>query len=404
MRFLKDIARVCLCFLAAIFILEFAMRAAGERFQASFYLADVERGYALRPRSEGWNVGEHENYVRINSRGLRDREHDLHRPPDTVRIAILGDSESEAVQVPLDRTYFSVLERALNESRPRPGPKVEVLNFGVGGYGLGPQYLTLKKQIWDYDPQIVLVVNSIDGLILRSSRRLYPGDSFGAPFFELHDGELARDDQSARHRTVVPTEAWTADLMNQSRLLSLVNSSRVKATANVHQLLAEFHPHAANPSRLADDYWKTYGFLGPANADLQNAWEISEALILAMRDQVSRQGAEFWACIIDSPAQADPDPRQVLELQQRLGLETLFHSNRLFDDFLARKGVPYIDLASGLARFARERNVVLHGFRGMPRNTGHLNEIGHEAVGRMIAQSLREQSARLQSTAPNGAK
>jgi hypothetical protein len=403
MRFSKDIARVGLCVLAAILVLEFAMRAAGERFQASFYIADVERGYALRPRSEGWDVGEQENYVRINSRGLRDREHDLHRPPDTIRIAVLGDSESEAVQVALERTYFSILERTLNEPRSRR-PKVEVVNFGVGGYGLGPQYLTLRKQIWQYDPQIVLVVNSIDSFILRSSRRLYPGDSFGAPFFELRDGALAPDEQSARHRTVVPTEGWSADLMNQSRLLSLLNSSRVKATTNVHQLLAEFHPQAANPSRLPDGYWKTYGFLGPATPELQDAWKTSEALILAMRDEVSLHGAEFWVCVIDSPAQADPDPRQATELQQKLGLDTLFRGNRLFDEFLSQKDVPYIDLAPELARVATKRNVVLHGFKGMPRNTGHLNEIGHEAVGRLLAQSLAEQSSRLQPTLQSGAK
>src|SRR5271165_6450449 len=100
MRFFSDLLRAGLCILGALLVMELAMRASGERFQASFYASDSERGYALRPGAEGWNVSEQQNYVRINSRGLRDREHDLKRPDNTIRIAVIGDSESEAVQVP----------------------------------------------------------------------------------------------------------------------------------------------------------------------------------------------------------------------------------------------------------------------------------------------------------------
>src|SRR5581483_6519252 len=147
-----------------------------------------------------WNVGENENYVKINSRGLHDREHSLQRPPDTLRIAVIGDSETEAVQVPLEQAYFSVAERELNARLPAGHPKVEVISFGVGGYGLGPQYLTVKNHIWQYDPQIVLVADPMDAVIMRTTRRLYFGDSFGAPFFVVRDGKLSLDEESAMHR------------------------------------------------------------------------------------------------------------------------------------------------------------------------------------------------------------
>lgn len=403
MRFFSDLWRTCLCVFCALLMMELAMRVSGERFQASFYVSDPQRGYALRPGAKGWNVSENENYVRINSRGLRDREHDLKRPADTLRIAVIGDSESEAVQVPLERTYFSVMERALNDSPSHGNLKVEVINFGVGGYGLGPQYLTLQREIWRYDPQIVLVVNPIDGLILRSSRRLYPGNPFGAPFFDLRDGKLALDDQAVKQMAAMAGrpdgQAWTADVMNQSRLLSLINSSRVKATNNAHELLAGFHAHAASLSPYPDDYWKTFGYLGPANADLRDAWDICEAFLLAMRDEVSRHGAEFWLCVLDIPAQVDPEPQPRLELQKKLGLDTLWRSNQILGEFMTRTGIQHMDLAPDLARFAAERHVFLHGFKGMPRDIGHLNEVGHQAVGRMIAARLETQSARLHEPA-----
>src|SRR2546426_8189504 len=44
---------------------------------------------------EGWYRKEGVSYVRINSDGLRDREHSKSKPADTVRVAVLGDSYSE---------------------------------------------------------------------------------------------------------------------------------------------------------------------------------------------------------------------------------------------------------------------------------------------------------------------
>jgi hypothetical protein len=41
----------------------------------TFYRPDAVLGYALEPGAEGWHTKEGRSYVRINSDGLRDREH-----------------------------------------------------------------------------------------------------------------------------------------------------------------------------------------------------------------------------------------------------------------------------------------------------------------------------------------
>jgi hypothetical protein len=51
----------------------------------------------------------------LSSTGLRDSEHALGKPPGVYRIALLGDSSTESLQVSLDQTYGKVLERLLNE-------------------------------------------------------------------------------------------------------------------------------------------------------------------------------------------------------------------------------------------------------------------------------------------------
>jgi hypothetical protein len=397
MKSLRDLICVAGFLLLTSLLIESGLRGAGERFQASFYLPERSRGYALRPGAEGWNVKEHDNFVRINSRGLRDREHDLQRPVDTIRVAVIGDSVTEAMEISLESAYFERMERELNTMFSRYGRKVEVIAFGVGGYGLGPQYLTMKEQIWQYDPQIVLVVPTIDGLVLRSSRRLYPGDPVGAPFFDLRSGKLQLDPESERRwRTFIPsgaTHGLSGDLMNRSLLLSLFNSARVKATGDAEPWNSVFHTKASSPSRLPADYWQRYPLLGPANPELKDAIEVAQALLLAMRDEAASRHAELWLFTLDTPEQVEPDPGLRARFLNKIGVDTLFKTDRLVSDFATRNGILNLALAPELARFATEKSVVLHGFKGTPRNSGHLNEIGHMVAGHLIAQRLRENSA-----------
>src|SRR5713226_9259940 len=115
-------------------IIEIGLRLAGYSYP-EFYAIDGRRGYALRPGMEGWYRKEGEAPVRINSDGLRDREHTKGKPANTVRIAVLGDSYTEALQVPFEESLCPILESKLKECALFPGQNIEVINFGVSGYG-----------------------------------------------------------------------------------------------------------------------------------------------------------------------------------------------------------------------------------------------------------------------------
>lgn len=117
-----------------LLIAEIALRIIGFSYPI-FYAPDQYRGYSLRPGMEGWYHLEGGSYVRINSGGLRDREHSKIKPADTLRIAVLGDSYAEALQVPVENAFWAVMERRLRECQTFAGRKVEVINFGVSGYG-----------------------------------------------------------------------------------------------------------------------------------------------------------------------------------------------------------------------------------------------------------------------------
>src|SRR5437588_12888009 len=109
-------------------LVEIGLRLIGFSYP-EFYGADARRGYSLRPNMEGWYRKEGEAYVRINSDGLRDREHSKTKPPGVFRIAVVGDSYAEAFQVDEEKAFWSVMERRLQGCTALAGRRVEVINF-----------------------------------------------------------------------------------------------------------------------------------------------------------------------------------------------------------------------------------------------------------------------------------
>jgi hypothetical protein len=105
--------------------------------------------------------------IKINSQGLRDYEYPLFRPERDYRIAIVGDSFSEAFQVLLDDTFYQLLETRLNATRQTR--RFDVINFGVGGFGTVHEYLAFHQYVFAYHPNMVLLQFMLGNDILDNS-------------------------------------------------------------------------------------------------------------------------------------------------------------------------------------------------------------------------------------------
>src|SRR3990172_5552726 len=92
---MKDIARrgalVGISIMVALLVAELLLRAIGYSVPL-FYLPDPRLGWILRPGAEGWYTDEGRAFMRVNSAGMRDHEHQLAKPEGVYRIAVLGDS------------------------------------------------------------------------------------------------------------------------------------------------------------------------------------------------------------------------------------------------------------------------------------------------------------------------
>ena len=105
-------------------------------------------GWALKPGSHAVShrIGEIE--YRINSKGLRDDEHEYEKAAGKKRIVIIGDSRTFGYGVRIEKHFTRLLEGYCTET--------EVINFGVPGYGVDQELLALKAEGFKYDPDLVI--------------------------------------------------------------------------------------------------------------------------------------------------------------------------------------------------------------------------------------------------------
>jgi len=154
-----------------------------ERNPYSVFRLDPQLGYA-----PGQNKMIYQ-FKSLNSQGLRsDRVYTLIPPKDKLRVAVFGDSfvfcDDEITQNCW--TYF--LEKAI--------PNLEVLNFGVSGYGLGQSYLRYLKDGLKFNPDVIFINyvsltdrDKIASQTIARGRSLRSADAYRVRFW-IEGGEL----------------------------------------------------------------------------------------------------------------------------------------------------------------------------------------------------------------------
>jgi len=148
-----------------------------------------------------WYASDFSVRVETNALGFRDIARDFPKPPGVKRVALLGDSFIEALQVPFEKTAGQILEQSLNrksehiprsllrgeranlkiehfltveDSLSRRGgtagsfntssdqaldhsQRWEVFNFGISNYGVGQYLLTWEQYARRYEPDYVII-------------------------------------------------------------------------------------------------------------------------------------------------------------------------------------------------------------------------------------------------------
>lgn len=342
--------RLLLAVAALLVLGELGLRAFG--YQAPLWLRpDPQLGWTLRPGIEGVYSREGRAYVSANPAGFRDRERLLDKPEGVYRIAVLGDSMTEAMQVDVGRTWWRQLPGRLERCGFEPDQAVEVLAFAVTGWGTAQQSIALETQAMRYAPDLVLLQFSNADDVQNNSFAL--AEEKERPFFLLDAKGRLRPDASF---------AASPGFRERSRLLHEIGR-RVADRSRLAQLALESHArgftlgmaHAAevNPALLVP----------PRDALWEEAWRVTEALIERTRALAERGGARFVLLTAPHPAQ--------------LRSPALSYPDERLEAFAKARGIRAFALAPGLAKAQGD---LYYG--------RHWSPDGHSVVADLVAEAL----------------
>ncbi|MEG4273489.1 MULTISPECIES: SGNH/GDSL hydrolase family protein [unclassified Microcoleus] len=357
-----------------------------------FHTSDPNLGWKLKPGASGeWNE-EGASLVQVNSEGLRDREHTKAKPPNTLRVAVLGDSFTEAIHVPVEQTFWSKLERKLGNCEAVKGRKnVEVMNFGVQGYGTAQELIMLREKVWDYNPDIVVLAFFIGNDIINNSPQL-EYDRY-RPFFAYDASGKLVPDMSFRNlapidrneRAVSFVDRMPSFIVNNSRILQVIKK------VDLDRKKRELSGHFTTLSTL--------NLKEPQNAAWEEAWRVTEGLIVTMRNEVVQKNADFLVVTIGDPMQVRPEAERRKNFMRKNSIQDLFYPDRRLEKLGAREGFRVLNLSEQFQGYTEKYQVCAHGFDNSVPCGGHWNELGHRLASILINRNLCETLK--QSQVPN---
>ncbi len=247
---------------------------------------DPVLGWVPRPHGESRSG----NY-RYNSDGIRSEITDSvvsdAPDPDVLRIAIFGDSFTHGDGVPFRETWGYFLEENLRSS----GVNAEVLNFGVGGYGMDQALLRWRTGGSRYKPQIVIFGLQMEniGRNVNTARPVYfprTGIPFFKPRFILENNELK----------LVNTPTPAPDEM----MAVIRDFARWENLKYEHWYDTRYTERMVLKSRLIGFVWSFIDqkILRKDFVPLADAELLSLAIIRKFKEEVESTGAKFFVVFL----------------------------------------------------------------------------------------------------------
>ena len=331
------------------------------------------QSFLRRKRAQGVNqdpVLGWTNRFQENSAGMRDdREYPPVPAPDIIRLSAFGDSFTFGADVGLYQSWAKQLD-AMN-------PQLEVLNYGVGAYGLDQAYLRYLQVGAEYAPKVILIgymsenisrnVNVFRAFYTKSYRNVI----FTKPRFTLRD-----DDLVLLENPVSTLEDHRRFLNNDVEELKRLGAHDYHYQINYDRGSLDFLPSVRFVKIFWHAYKKTlsnpiYHLDGSYNTD-------SEAYLVTMTilDEFYRKSLENGALpiILVFPDIVDQwRSRQEKPRRYQAFLET-FRS----------KGYRFIDALEALEPYQKKYTV-----KQLTRNWGHYSPVGNEIVAEHIHEQLQ---------------
>lgn len=388
---MKKLGIVVLVGLLTLALAELSMKLFYDRPWVGGYSYNYFTGTILSAGTTGWWTREGRGYVSINSDGMRDnRDYELNHDEDTFRVAIIGDSYVEAIQVDVKETFWRILENELNSSCLNQKVKhFEILPFGVSGHGPAQYLQSIKNRVLKYEPNLIMVVFT-PGNDFRNSLEELEDDPMRPYLIENLEGVDYSWDMSFRNepfsqsRRVSPT--LFQEIRKKSTLVAVIDEIQIRIRSKITESKNTSKPSANQTNKtveLGDDYmYLKYD-------ELPENWKKSRRVVkevVSRMGDLSKSGTKIIGVIGTAGTQIYPDQNVRRDFAKHIGVNDLLEPSRFFSKILIEAGLDYVDLYSELSKKSLQTKTGMHG--SPPDWSGHWNIKGHKQVAKILGFHL----------------
>ena len=388
--FFQNLLLVFLSISVVALFFEGALRFYGFTYP-SWEVRDREVGFIGLPNAKGWWTVEGHAYVEYNRHGFRDVERTLKKPEGTIRIAVLGDSYTQAREVPFETTFVNRAERQLALCNASAGRPIEMLNFGVASFNTPAQIQLWRSRVRAFNPDLVIFAFFIGNDISKSHEKMDPylnWPGLGLPVFKYVDNKFKidfsfRNDPLFKKRVESRFHRFALDLINRSVVLQFLNYSR----HNFHRWIAsdgEVKKKNLTKRRLKTEEGHRY-WVGnvkiidpPVEPIWKEAWDLTETGLKILNDEIIEDGARLALVLLPHPAQIDK-------------FSGRYPQDRLIK-WAAQHDIAVLDLLPTFGQAYKKSGDHPYGFENMVIGDGHLNALGHhrgaDAIARWTCDSI----------------
>jgi hypothetical protein len=297
--------------------------------------------------------------VTFNSVGMRDREHQVEKPPGVFRVLLLGDSFMEALQVPFDSSFPSLLERGLAE---RTGKRVEVVSAGVSGWGTDDELRYLTQYGLQYQPDLVVVAMTLHNDI---------SDNLREQWHTLRNGALVDQPvqpMSPPRYKIVQLKAFLATHFQLYQLWR-----RVRHGKEMRQIGSNLQSHVVQL------------FRNPTPATIAEGFDLTNHMIAAVRDTTARLNGRI--AIVMLPIVHQLSDSAFASFVQSAGVPAaemqLGKPQAMVTHIADSLGIDVIDLLPPFRQWSADSGAPLY-----LTWDGHWNDAGHRLAAQTVVRRL----------------
>jgi hypothetical protein len=300
-----------------------------------------------RINAQGWNSGAGE-YMRERHTGI-------------ARIAVVGDSYVEALQVAHNASFAEALGRALGES----GARTEIYRFGMSGAPLSQYVHMVEREVVGYRPDWI-VVSVVHNDFDESFRFVQGRYTSSFMKFRMEDGKVAGE---------LPPTPWRPGWGDTLRLTATARFFLYRWQVRPQPIIDLFLPRQDGGG---ESPWA-------GNVEIGRILEMQRDVAAAADHAVERLAALAAAADARLLMVIDGDRHAIYRGDAASPALAL---NRILANAAERHRAAFLDLHPVYAA-----HWAAHHRRFDFEADGHWNELGHSIVGTAIADRIRQAPA-----------